>query len=41
MILVLQVLALFFVLGAYWAVLNSDDDDDDRGNLQPVYVPTR
>ena len=41
MIIVLQTLALFFVLGAYWAVLNSDDDDDDRGTLQPVYVPTR
>ena len=41
MMLVLQLLAICFVLGAYWALLNSDDDDDDRGTLQPVYVPTR
>ena len=41
MIVVLKTFALFFVLGAYWAILNSDDDDDDRGTLQPVYAPTR
>ena len=41
MITILQILALAFVLGAYWAVLNGDDDDDDRGTLQPVYVHNR
>ena len=40
MITILQILALAFVLGAYWALLN-DDDDDDRGTLQPVYVHNR
>lgn len=38
-LLCLKALALGAVLGAYWAVLGNDDDDDqDGGILQPCYT---
>ena len=40
-LLCLKALALGAVLGAYWAILNIDDDDDDSGTLQPCYVTQR
>lgn len=43
LIFFLKTIALFVVLGIAHVIfeLENDDDDDDRGTLQPVYVTNR